>query len=616
MSFNLDSLFIEWRRIVPTGVPNPKNAYHLTLLKEICLSKGISTEIVDSVMLVMEKEEKFTARSKKTGNVSAFGSEEARDKAIEDGGYEEVEKKDDEEKEEPDTSKLSGDDFKVGGEDGYLSKGGGDNDDIESKEEKPKDKDKKIDYWGKLDKLSDEAKEVRKAEYLEQQLDFLAVESSIPAGKGRFRLSSEDVDDYKKYLNDLSTPEKRERWMNEQKKKQERRIKEFGEVTNEDVDDFIDVLKDKLGGKEFTRLKNSIMKKGDPPKDLINNSRFKEVVKSYIETGGVSPITNKRVPFSETQLDHITSLGNGGKDEASNWMFMEERFNQYKGKKTDEDVRANLEKDGYKTPSEYDAEVEADKFENSIIAENRAFWKTQFEKFGSDIHLTEDMLESMSADQINDLVKGYNDVYPDNQIARYPARSEKFTMNNGEEIDLSINRDGFLRPVKDKPETWGLKKNYETNQIEKTNANTYEEDYNDFKKGARAGGGGKKKKPDFIKDLLNKGLAISKETSEGINTEIKALSKDYESGQVKRKQDIKNAIKAAKDSPGSMKQKEDIVNSKMKQWDSENPEPESVAGLSKKAKEMNSEYLKWKEMRDIARFNTWKEFDPYSQLRQ
>ena len=58
MSFNLDSLFIEWRRIVPTGVPNPKNAYHLTLLKEICLSKGISTEVVDSVMLVLEAEEK------------------------------------------------------------------------------------------------------------------------------------------------------------------------------------------------------------------------------------------------------------------------------------------------------------------------------------------------------------------------------------------------------------------------------------------------------------------------------------------------------------------------------------------------------------------------------
>jgi len=42
----------------------------------------------------------------------------------------------DEEKEEPDTSKLSGDDFKVGGEDGYLSKGGGDNDDSDDIEDK------------------------------------------------------------------------------------------------------------------------------------------------------------------------------------------------------------------------------------------------------------------------------------------------------------------------------------------------------------------------------------------------------------------------------------------------------------------------------------------------
>ena len=138
MSFNLDSLFIEWRRIVPTGVPNPKNAYHLTLLKEICLSKGISTEVVDSVMLVMEKEEKFTARSKKTGNVSAFGSEEARDKAIEDGGYEEVEKKDDEEKKEPSGDKITPNEFESdpdkGG--GYLSKDK--KDDIESKDEKPK----------------------------------------------------------------------------------------------------------------------------------------------------------------------------------------------------------------------------------------------------------------------------------------------------------------------------------------------------------------------------------------------------------------------------------------------------------------------------------------------
>ena len=482
--------------------------------------------------------------------------------------------------------------------------------------EKPKDSEQKekINYWSDLDKLGEKEREIRKAQYLEQQLDFISIENSIPSGKGRFRLSPDDVNDYRKYLNDLSTPEKRERWMEKQTKENERRIKEFGEISKEDVDDFIEVLRDKLGSKEFTRVRNSVMKKGDPPKDLVNDSRFRAVVTAYIQTGGISPISGKRVPFSETQLDHITSLGNGGKDEASNWMFMEERFNQYKGKKTDEDVRANLERDGYKTPSEYDAEVESDKFKNSIIAENRAFWKTQFEKNGNDIHLTENMLDSMSQISINDLVYGYNEVNKDNQIARYPSRTEKVTLDNGEEVELANNRDGWLNPMKDKPETWGLKKNYETGKIEKTKMDSYEDAYKKFRDGVRAGGGAIKSKPEFIKDLKEAGLVLSKEDGENINSEIESIAREYETGQIKRQQDIKDAIKAAKEAPGSMSKKQATVNKKMKEWDSENPEPESVAGMSKKAKEMNDEYLAWKEKRDIFRFNAWKEFDPYSKL--
>lgn len=146
MSFNLDSLFIEWRRIVPTGVPNPKNAYHLTLLKEICLSKGISTEVVDSVMLVLEAEEKplddkEKEKADKMGlkwKGKGYGKESEKGISHKNVDGKLVAVDGDEEKEEPDTSKLSGDDFKVGGEDGYLSKGGDDKDDIESKEEKPK----------------------------------------------------------------------------------------------------------------------------------------------------------------------------------------------------------------------------------------------------------------------------------------------------------------------------------------------------------------------------------------------------------------------------------------------------------------------------------------------
>ena len=61
MSFNLDSLFVEWRSKVPTGVPNPKNAYHLVLLKEICLNKGIDIKIVDNVILTLEQDDKSDA---------------------------------------------------------------------------------------------------------------------------------------------------------------------------------------------------------------------------------------------------------------------------------------------------------------------------------------------------------------------------------------------------------------------------------------------------------------------------------------------------------------------------------------------------------------------------
>ena len=57
MSFNLGKLFIEWRRIVPNGVPNPSNAYHLVLLKEVCLANGIDVDTTNNVILALEKKD-------------------------------------------------------------------------------------------------------------------------------------------------------------------------------------------------------------------------------------------------------------------------------------------------------------------------------------------------------------------------------------------------------------------------------------------------------------------------------------------------------------------------------------------------------------------------------
>jgi len=64
MSFNFNSLWLDWRRIVPNGVPNPDNAYHLVLLKELCFKQGIDKDVVDNVILVLEKEgddDKYTS---------------------------------------------------------------------------------------------------------------------------------------------------------------------------------------------------------------------------------------------------------------------------------------------------------------------------------------------------------------------------------------------------------------------------------------------------------------------------------------------------------------------------------------------------------------------------
>lgn len=60
MSLIVDSIFTEWRASLPEGsiCPNTKNGYHLFLLKEICLKRGISENIINSVILALEVDDK------------------------------------------------------------------------------------------------------------------------------------------------------------------------------------------------------------------------------------------------------------------------------------------------------------------------------------------------------------------------------------------------------------------------------------------------------------------------------------------------------------------------------------------------------------------------------
>ncbi len=66
MNSKIDSIWLDWREKVPSGVPNPSNDYHLVLLKELCLKRGIDQEVVDSVILTLEKKVKtgYTHKSR------------------------------------------------------------------------------------------------------------------------------------------------------------------------------------------------------------------------------------------------------------------------------------------------------------------------------------------------------------------------------------------------------------------------------------------------------------------------------------------------------------------------------------------------------------------------
>ena len=149
MSFDLGKLFIEWRRIVPNGVPNPGNAYHLVLLKEICLAKGIDRQVVDNVILALEKVEDDTVikykikdpkgneKDMETTYKSAMNREKDHPARIE---AEKLKDKEggSKEKEEKPTTKLGGDELSTDThiEKGLTSKNDNDIDDGEKKRQK------------------------------------------------------------------------------------------------------------------------------------------------------------------------------------------------------------------------------------------------------------------------------------------------------------------------------------------------------------------------------------------------------------------------------------------------------------------------------------------------
>tara|TARA_R110000744_G_scaffold90757_1_gene176243 strand:- start:723 stop:1628 length:906 start_codon:yes stop_codon:yes gene_type:complete len=300
-------------------------------------------------------------------------------------------------------------------------------------------------------------------------------------------------------------------------------------------------------------------------------------------------------------------------------MFMEERFNQYKGKKTDEDIRAELEEDHYLTDAEIAAGEESTKVNKALKTEDRVFWKNKFEKSkGSDnpreVGVSIGQIEKMTKPQLDNFIYGWNLAHPDNELSRYETQK---VVHNGKSLEYARGegKSNPVKPVKDDPSTWGLSVG-DKKKVTQDKSMDYEASLKAFKDN-RASGGRSKSKEQFIEMIKDEGLATDTTAADEAFAN-KIL--EHRTGQLKRDKAIKAKIKAAKDEPGSMENKNKIVKKALSEWDKNNTEPggkndkgKFIKDASKRKK--SKEWQEWKKNRDIQVYEQWKQFDPTSKLK-
>ena len=111
------------------------------------------------------------------------------------------------------------------------------------------------------------------------------------------------------------------------------------DITDDDMAFAKDYLK-KNFKQAFTKLK--LGTKGAPKEGY--EGRADAVLKSYLANKGLSAVTGKPLAYSASELDHITSLGNGGVDGFDNWAWVDKRYNQFMSSLDDDGVLKKVEK--------------------------------------------------------------------------------------------------------------------------------------------------------------------------------------------------------------------------------------------------------------------------------
>tara|TARA_Y100001972_G_scaffold8240_1_gene8715 strand:+ start:8854 stop:10515 length:1662 start_codon:yes stop_codon:yes gene_type:complete len=226
------------------------------------------------------------------------------------------------------------------------------------------------------------------------------------------------------------------------------------EVDDNDIDTVIRELEEhgKAIGKGKGYLIKKIDGKGAPGAALQTVERRRSLIKDYLETGGISIITGKRISFAESQLDHAVSLTNGGKDEPDNWHWMEARFNQQKGELEDDEMRVKIQKVIDQDPDEFSLERKKEEIKN---IKKQGFVKLFAKKFkeGDDAGLTERSLNDYTTEELNYIAKGMNEgleLKGNDQVKRSAQKTD--TNPDTPTSGSPINRDDDIQPKPNKRE--------------------------------------------------------------------------------------------------------------------------------------------------------------------
>ena len=345
MSSEIDLIYREWQEAIrdrfnikgeQVVVAKPSNPAHLSILKEMCLKAGFTSDQANSILLILEKDDdKYKSigygRYKLKTDIGPDGKGKegtptfTKDDA---GNYvksgEDDEKKDDEEKKEKSDTNPN---FAKDDEEPKPGQSTIDGDHLTSK--KPEKEKPKQDRWGRLAATK---REVKTKENLSKELDFILENREavrLKSGGGSNSPSVQDVKDLKEFTEKRIEQDKRRIEAQERGDKFDEEpyvhpsIKQR-KVDDESLDRSIDYLKEKLDPKDFEKLMNRFAKGGAVPSHLTKLTKLKkgepgypgldpnspgykrarEIIRLYLKNDCKSPVTGKPLPLSHMEPDH------------------------------------------------------------------------------------------------------------------------------------------------------------------------------------------------------------------------------------------------------------------------------------------------------------------------